>query len=539
MATATGKALVIAELVKEILTRWPDVQILVTSDTQEIIRQDYDHIIQQWPDAPVGMNAAALGRRDWDHQIIVAQVQSVRRNAHKLGPRQIVIVDESHKIPRYRDAMFQTVFKAVKARKIAGFTATDYRLDSGRLTEGKGALFSKVAYEFGYSDALKAGRVVPVRSKNTDAQIDTMGVHIRRGDFAAGELEAVANEAGLVKRACAEIITRCAGRRTILVFCCGVDHARHVRDVLRSHGETAETVTGGTPQDERERIIAGFRNGEIRFVTNVGVLTTGSNIPPIDTVVMLRATLSTGLYVQCVGRGSRLSPGKDSLLFLDFGGNVHRHGPLDSVNPNRDPGSLKDCPDCDEVVRASTERCPACGHVWPLPKKKEVVEHKPRTPNHDWRPDQAPVTTNEWISASKVEYFLHRKASDPDAPPSLRVEYTCGFRWYREWISFERTGFPRERAEQWWAAMGGFPMAPGTVADALARVRELDRVIAIRVPPDGKWWRITERKIRRPDGSIEEIDEHFQAHEEGARKAELATLQSLPLAELMGDSIRY
>jgi DNA repair protein RadD len=538
MTVATGKALVITELVKEILARQPDTRILVVADVQEIVRQDYEHLIRQWPSAPVGMNAAALGRRDLDQQIIVAQVQSVRRAAHKLGDRQVVIVDEVHRVPRYRDSMFRQVFRAVGAKRIAGFTATDYRLDSGRLTEGNGALFDRVVYEFGYGDALKASRVVPLRSKNTKAQIDTMGVHIKQGDFAAAELEAVANEAGLVKRTVTEIIARCTGRRTILVFCCGVDHALHVRDVLRERGETAETITGGTSQDERERIIRQFESGEIRFVTNVGVLTTGSNIPPIDAIAFLRATLSTGLYVQCIGRGARLSPetGKKDCLFLDFGGNIRRHGPIDAVNPKRDSSSLKDCPECDEVVRASTEKCPACGYTWKR-KEREAAAPVRRTSSHDWQPDQAPVMSNEWVDVTCTQHFFHRKQSDPDAPPSLRVEYRCGLlQWHKEWVCFEHRGFPRQKAEDWWRANGGPQLAPGSVVDALSRIAELDHVVAIKVKRDGQWWRVYERKIRRSDGSVVEIDENYIEYAEGEREAELAALRHAPLAELMADS---
>jgi DNA repair protein RadD len=542
MATGTGKGPTIAALTKDIVTRWPDERILITSDSQEIVRQDYDYILQQWPGAPIGMNAVALGRRDWDQQVIVAQVQSIHRSAHKLGTRRIVIVDEAHKIPRYRDAMFQKVFAAVGAKEITGFTATDFRLDSGRLTEGKGSLFSTVVFEFGYREALEARRVVTVYSKNPKAQIDTSGVGIKRGDFAASELEAIANEAGLVERACTEIIDRCVGRRTVLVFCCGVDHAFHVRDVLRSRGETAETITGGTPQEEREQIIERFRSGEIRFVTNVQVLTTGSNIPPIDCIAMLRATMSTGLYVQIVGRGCRPSEatGKTDLLLLDFGGNIYRHGPIDNVNPKLDRSSLKECPDCAEVVQARAEKCPACGHEWET-RKNGATERKPRSPNHNWMPDVAPVqlTHQEWLDVTSVEYAMHRKRDDPSAPPSLRVEYLCGFYPHKEWISFERTGFPRQRAEQWWVAMGGQYPIPATVAEALKRTSELDEIVAITARPDGTWWRVIDRKVTRPGGTVEEIDDASRIHAEGARQAKLEAMRSVPLKEEMRDEVPF
>ena len=98
----------------------------------------------------------------------------------------------------------------------------------------------------------------------------------------------------------------------------------HVRDALRERGIACEAVFGETPQDERERIIADFRAGHIRCLVNVMVLTTGFDVPQIDLLAMLRPTLSTGLYMQMIGRGTRKAEGKRDCLILDFAQNVYR-----------------------------------------------------------------------------------------------------------------------------------------------------------------------------------------------------------------------
>ena len=101
-----------------------------------------------------------------------------------------------------------------------------------------------------------------------------------------------------------------------------------------------------------------------------------------------------------------------------------------------------------------------------------------------------------------VSYRQHIKFSDPSAPPSLRVEYLCGLSPYSEYISLQRTGYAREMAERWWYAMGGSAPAPLTVAQALQRTGELSSVArAIVVARDGKFWRVVERRLRRPDGN--------------------------------------
>jgi DNA repair protein RadD len=332
-----------------------------------------------------------------------------------------------------------------------------------------------------------------------------------------------------------------------------------VRDSLLSLGVTAAMVAGETPQDERERIIREFKAGTIRALTSVQVLGVGFNVPGVDLLAMLRPTLSSGLVVQQAGRASRpvypprFDPNgadaverlaaiavsaKPTALVLDFAGNMMRHGPVDAIgvdNFNWKPREKSDeprarvCPKCDSINPISKETCVDCGHVF---------VKKVREANHDCRPVQAPLTTREWINVSRTEYRLHRKASDPTAPPSLRAD-TCGLRWYSEWISLERTGFARQCAEDWWLVMGGFPLVPGTVADALKRIGELDRVVAIKVKQDGKWWRVVERKIRRSDSTVEEIDENYQVHHEGARDTALEALRRMPLNELMGDAVQY
>lgn len=510
MATGTGKALVIAEVVVAALRRWPDTRILVLTDTIEILKQDVEHLIRQAPDLAdrVGINAASLKRRDWTQQVIIGQVQSVHRRADRLGKRHFVIVDEAHRIPVHRYSMFRKTFGAVGAGEVCGVTATAFRLDSGTLTQGKNALFSRIVYTFGYREALLAGRVVPIVSKRAVDSIDTSNVHVRHGEFIKADLEAAATKGGLVERACAEIVRCCENRRTVLVFCVSISHAADVAAVLQKFGETVAVVTGCTSPQERERLIELFKNGEIRFLVNVGVLTTGSNIPPVDAIAVLRATMSTGLWIQICGRGTRKSPGKEDCLLLDFGGNIRRHGPIDMASHKFDPSRLKDCPICRAVAPTGADTCKACGFIWP---KREIVgQLGPRTPTHDWKADDAPaqVTTYvpEWVTVMRVKVQKHYKHNEPNAPPSLRIDYVCGRRVYAEWVSLERRGFSRTMAIRWWFAMGGRAPVPDTVAEALARFDEIKTVTEILPVPEGKYWKIAGRKL--PDGTIVNRDCH-------------------------------
>src|SRR5262249_45525244 len=191
-------------------------------------------------------------------------------------------------------------------------------------------------------------------------------------EFIAGQLQAAVDRESITDTAVDEILAYGEGRRSWLVFCSGVEHATHVAAALRGRGVSCATIFGDTPPAERDRTIAAFKRGEIRALASMGVLTTGFNAPSVDLIAMLRPTKSVGLYVQMVGRGTRLAPGKQNCLVLDFAGNVARHGPVDAVKPARSaegdgPPPSKVCPDCDSIVAAAARQCPDCGHQFPPP----------------------------------------------------------------------------------------------------------------------------------------------------------------------------
>ena len=163
-----------------------------------------------------------------------------------------------------------------------------------------------------------------------------------------------------------------------MFFCTGVDHARHIRDLLISNGVSAVAVTGDMPKTEREQAIRDFKSGKIRAITNVNCLSTGFEHSGIDLLVLARPTLSQGLYLQQVGRGMRISPDKQDCLVLDFAGVVETHGPITNVKPPKKGGEgngeapIKVCDNCHELVHISAQECPACGAPFPEREKPEL-----------------------------------------------------------------------------------------------------------------------------------------------------------------------
>ena len=488
--TAGGKSLVMAAFIEGVLRAWPDQRILIVTHVRELIAQNHAEMIGLWPEAPAGIYSAGLGKREAQARILFAGIQSIHRRAPEIGHTDLVLIDEAHLIPGKSSTMYRRFLDALSAinpaLKVIGLTATPFRLDSGMLHEGKNALFTDIAYEAPVRDLIDQGFLSPLVSKQPATRLDVSKVGIRAGDFIARDLAAAVDQEATTRAAVSEIIEYGKDRKSWLAFCSGVDHARHVAEEFGRQGITCQTIFGDTPKDERDAIIAAFKRGEIRALASMGVLTTGFNAPAVDLIALLRPTQSAGLYVQMVGRGTRLAPDKENCLVLDFAGNVRRHGPIDLVRPKR-PGEggggetpTKICPMCESIVALSATECPDCGYVFPARDVKIA-------PTAATLPVLSPKGP-KWLQVSGVSYTRHDKRG---GRPSLKVTYSCGLTTYSEWICFEHQGYARQKAAEWWRKRApGLPV-PLSVNEAIAQASRLMRPSEISVRPSGRYFEIS------------------------------------------------
>lgn len=311
MPTGSGKSLVIAEICR----RLPHLRIAVLTHVKELVEQNHGELLALWPEAPAGICCAGLGRFDTDARILFGSVQTVANRLDDLGPIDLILVDEAHLVPRTADTRYQQVFDAFdheagQRLPVVGLTATPFRLDTGRLDQGHDALFDNVAVDVPITELVAAGWLAPLVSKAPEERLSTEGVHVRGGEFIAGELQQAIDRPDINARVVTEMVERGAERRAWLVYCAGIEHAEHVAALLRQHGIEAATVFGETARAERDSTIEAFRAGRLRALDNVNVLTTGSNVPAVDLLAILRPTASPGLHVQMLGRGTRTAPGK-------------------------------------------------------------------------------------------------------------------------------------------------------------------------------------------------------------------------------------
>ena len=489
----TGKSLVLAQIAKDSVEKW-NGRVLILAHVKELLEQNADKIRKLCPELKIGIYSAGLRSRDTTEQVIVAGIQSVYNKACELDAFDLVVVDEAHAISSEGDGMYRTFLADMKVInphvRVIGLTATPFRLKGGLICKPENIL-NEICYEAGLKEMIQQGYLSPLISRAGRAEANLANLHIRGGEFISDEVAAAMDNDALVTSACREIVELTRDRKSVLIFTASVDHCKHVAEKIEAFsGKECAIVTGDTSPAERAEIIARFK-GEfipadlfgtpkppLKFLANVNVLTCGFDAPNTDCVVMLRPTNSPGLLIQCAGRGTRLSPetGKSSCLFLDYGGNILRHGPLDMIKV-KEPGSgkggdapAKKCPQCLALIHAGYTACPECGYVFPPKENNDKMTQTASSAGVI--SGQVDYTDYEVLD---VYYCVHEKrGADPDAPKTMRVDYQVGFNEFKsEWVCPEHTGYARGKFEKWWheRAALGCPM-PRSAREAVSLANE-------------------------------------------------------------------
>jgi len=520
LPTGAGKSPLMAAIAMEAVQQWGG-RVGIIAHVQELVAQNSAKLRALWPEAPMGVYAAGLRRRDRFDPIQFMQIQSVYNRASVFGKFDLLLIDEAHRIPLKGEGRYREFIDGCRrinpALRVVGLTATPYRLQGQAVPVcGPEHVLNEIAYEARIPDLIRDGYLSPLVSKRGSESPDLSAVHMRGGEYDEKELGAAMLANDLVPRTVADLLTRAAGRRAGIVFCVTVAHAQAVLDELQRHGETGALVHGGTPKGERDRLIGEFQSGALRWMVNVNVLSEGFDAPHIDCVAMLRPTKSPGLYYQQVGRGFRLAPGKADCLVLDYAGNVLEHGAVDEIRvaPARpkkaatvQTGKAKECPQCAALLAFGVRVCPECGHQFGSPD-----------PAHSDRPVDGIVLSTERervppavFDVASVSYARHDKVGKT---PSLRVTYHCGLRTFREWVCVEHLGMAGAKAVRWFADRG-MAACPRTVDAALAAAEQLPAPVRITVDESGKYPEITGHEFAandvdtgeaRPSNSGDSID---------------------------------
>lgn len=515
LPTGAGKALVIAKLIDELLADYPDMRILNVTHSASLVEQNFKEFIGLSPFAPAGIYSAGLKRRDTRAQVLFCGIQSVWNKVEQLGQIDLVIVDEAHAISRNANTQYGKFFKDVKKHnpdsRTCGTTATDYRMDSGRLTDEmdddstvdqetgepvRFRLFDDVVYEIGIGECIEKGFLTRLTSARTVSKIDLKGVGTRGGEYIPGQISAAAEQ--IIEAAVAEDMAISEGRRAGLFFSTSKENANHVAEAIRRHGRTCAVLTSDNAHQTKE-IFEGFRAGKYWAISSVSMITTGTNFPFVDFISLILSTKSAGKLVQILGRGTRNSAGKTECLIADHGKNLAYHGPIDQIRPKA-PGSgdgeppRKACPSeetpgaardengqfgCGELIHASAKTCHCCGYVFPPSDDVKITVEAADAPVLSTSPPESRIV--------RSRKFWHHPGKD-NKPDSVKVSYTIGMSHVPEWLCPQHTGFAKSKADRYWLAHGGQRPFPKTVLEWLERQDELKPTAEILIKPRGKYW---------------------------------------------------
>jgi DNA repair protein RadD len=459
------------------MERYPSSRILALTHVKELIKQNSTKLEQIWPSAPFGIYSAGLRKKEHNWPIIFGGIGTVANSVEVLGRFDLMLVDEAHLMSGKDDSMYGAVVAALKNKnpclKVIGFTATPYRTGQGLLTES--GLFTDVCYDCttmrAFNRLIDDGYMCMLIPKRTNLTFDLSKVPIRNGDYATGELEERIDHHDVTYTACKEALTVASNRNCWLTFAAGIKHAEHIAGMLNNFGIPSKAIHSKIPESDRDQYISDFRTGKLRCAVTNNILTTGFDHPPIDLILMMRPTLSTGLWVQMLGRGTRpsIETAKEDCLCLDFAGNTPRLGPInDPVLPRKkgqgQPGvaPIRICDQCGTYNHASATVCYVCGYVFPHQVKISATAGT----------DELIRTDVPMVHQFRVDRVLYN-GFQSNGFNILRVNYICGLRDFSEIVCLEHPGKAGGMAVQWWKHRMGSEKAPPTVNEALNWCREL------------------------------------------------------------------
>ena len=314
LPTGCGKTIVFASVTADRVSAGD--RVLILAHRGELLEQAADKLRQA-----VGLGCAVekagescLG--SW-YRVVVGSVQTLMREKRleQFPPDYFgtIVIDEAHHAV---SDSYRRILDHFSDAKVLGVTATPDRGDMRDL----GAVFESLAYEYTLPRAIREGYLTPIQALTVPLTLDISGVSMQSGDFKASEIDTALDP--YLEQIAGEMAQLCADRKTV-VFLPLVKTSQKFRDILNAHGFRAAEVNGEST--DRAEVLADFDAGKYNVLCNSMLLTEGWDCPSVDCVVVLRPTKVRGLYCQMVGRGTRLSPGKENLLLLDFLWMTERH----------------------------------------------------------------------------------------------------------------------------------------------------------------------------------------------------------------------
>lgn len=314
LPTGCGKTIVFSKIIEDRVKMGE--RVLVLAHRSELLEQASDKLMTATGLGTALEKAENTSIGSW-FRVVVGSVQTMQREKRlsQFPPNHFdtIVIDEAHHA--ISDG-YQRVLEYFKDANVLGVTATPDRGDMRNL----GSYFDSLAYEYPLVDAIKSGYLSKITAITIPLELDLSTVSQQAGDFKASEIGTALDP--YLEQIADEMVKQCKNRKTV-VFLPLVKTSQKFRDILNEKGFRAAEVNGESK--DRAEILEDFDKDKYNVLCNSMLLTEGWDCPTVDCVVVLRPTKVRALYSQMVGRGTRLAPGKENLLLLDFLWHTERH----------------------------------------------------------------------------------------------------------------------------------------------------------------------------------------------------------------------
>jgi DNA repair protein RadD len=329
LPTGSGKSVVIAKILEPL-----EGKTIVLQPSKEILEQNYEKFSNY---GKASIYSASAGEKRID-KVTFCTIGSVINKKHLFKGLENILIDECHLV-NSEAGMYQEFIKAFPNAKVLGLTATPYRLETTStgpqltfLTRSNPRIFDKVLYYVQNDVLFNAGYLAELEYYNFNI-IDRSKLQVNSSgtDFTQTSLRRYYKSIDMPSRIVKNALTILSKRKNLLIFCALIEEAVAVQKRIPG----SAILTGETKKEERERILSKFKNGSIKCLINVGVLTTGFDYPALEAVLMARSTMSLSLYYQIVGRVMRIFTYPDGTKkkgwFVDMGGNINFFGKIETM----------------------------------------------------------------------------------------------------------------------------------------------------------------------------------------------------------------
>lgn len=367
----------------------------------------------------------------------VSMVQTASRRLNSLPDYDLIITDECH---HSTANTYKKIYDHYSDVTRLGFTATPIRLNKGGLGEVYSDLITSVSTQW----LIENGYLAPYKYYSVKLA-DTSTLHTVAGEFKQDEVAQLMEHKEIYGDTVKQWKRLAEGKKTI-VYCASVEASKKTAERFSAEGYNSIALDGKTPQNERERAMERFRQGEITILCNCELFGEGLDVPDCECVVLLRPTQSLTLHIQQSMRSMRYMPNKTAII-IDHVGNCYRHGLPDddrewSLEPKHKQENIvkiRECKSCFAVYPPTLNKCPYCGTEATTEIRKtdrktvevDLVELKRTEDIRNTKPQEAELKTwEEVVEFQKIHKYhfnwciRYAKAHGIPIPPKYR-----GYMW--------------------------------------------------------------------------------------------------------------